>query len=342
MGSDNPPNNLFNAVLQAANKLGVSYTLVVIATKPVIDELSPLLAELKKTKGSAAIVPKIVSDTIFMSDDPLEAVRRKKGSSVMVGMRMLKKHQIDAFVSCGNTGALVAGAAISLPRLEGVSRPALLAMLPTQKGSVAVLDVGGNISYKAHHLVQFACLGAAYQRAIHGIEIPTVGLLNVGSEAKKGTKEVRQAYSLLKARSQELSDSEEPPYMNFIGNIEGADVFKGAVDVLITDGFTGNVLIKTAEGVASLIFHTLMEICQRDTVVKFEQVAAELQKQFNYAEYPGAIVCGIDGIVIKVHGSASPKAFLSSILGAADCIQKQVIARIKQQLQSGKSHDKLL
>lgn len=332
MGSDNSPHFLFNAVLQAAERLGVSCTLVVMATKPVIDQLSPLAAQCRQSENHASIIFKVVVDSISMTDEPLGAVRHKKGSSLMVGMRMLKKHSIDAFVSCGNTGALVAGAAISLPRLGGVSRPALLAMLPTEKGSVAVLDVGGNISYKAHHLVQFAYLGSAYQRAIHGIEIPRVGLLNVGLESKKGTKDVRQAYDLLRSHCQELITGGMTPQMDFIGNVEGGGVFKGEVDVLITDGFTGNVLIKTAEGVASLIFNSLIKICQHDTTIKLEQVLSQLQLQFNHADYPGAIICGIDGIVIKVHGSASTKAFLSSILAAADCIQKQVITLIKQQL----------
>lgn len=320
--------------MQAAEKFGPSYTLVVIATKTVVDQFLPLAVALPLGQR-AAITYQVVADSIAMGDEPLGAVRRKKGSSLVVGMRLLKKHQIDAFVSCGNTGALVASATLSLSRLPGVMRPALLATLPTEKGGVSVLDVGGNVSCKALYLVQFAHLGAAYQRAVKGIEVPKVGLLNVGSESKKGTKEVRQAYDLLKAYCQEQVNAGLPLRMDFVGNVEGRDVFKGVVDVLITDGFTGNVLLKTAEGVASLIFGSLADVCQGGGVSDaFGKVVATLQKQFNYAEYPGAMVCGVDGVVVKVHGSASSKALYSSIIGAAECVQKQVISRIKQQLQS--------
>ncbi len=329
MGSDTPWHLLFNAVLQAAKRLGSSHSLVVIATEPVVNQLKPLI-DSSQDNSRAAILFQIATDTIVMDDEPLLALRRKKGASLVVGMRMLKKRAIDAFVSCGNTGALIAGSVIYLSRLPGVVRPALLAVLPTEKGSVSVLDVGGNVSCKSHHLVQFAYLGAAYQRAINGIEVPRVGLLNVGAESKKGTKDVRQAYELLRAHSQELTIEETLPYIDFVGNVEGRDVFKGVVDVLVTDGFTGNVLLKTAEGVVSLIFHSLA--ASENSHVK--EVGAELHKNYNYAEHPGAIICGVDGIVMKVHGSAPPMALLSSILGAVDCVQKQLISRIKQQLKS--------
>lgn len=333
MGSDTPPHQLFEAVLQAAERFGAPHVLLVIATKAVVDQLLPLMSPTQNNQH-ASITFQVVADSIAMADEPLGAVRRKKGSSIVVGMRMLKKRQIDAFVSCGNTGALVASAALSLPRLPGIMRPALLASLPTEKGAVSVIDVGGNVSCKAHHLVQYAYLGGAYQRAVKGIDSPKVGLLNIGSESKKGTKEVQQAYDLLKAHYHEQVLAGVPPYMDFVGNVEGRDVFKGAVDVLITDGFTGNVLLKTAEGVASLIFGSLAKSSQAEGVTDvFNKVSNSLQKQFNYAEYPGAIICGVDGVVVKVHGYATAKALLSSIIGAADCVQKEVISRIKQQLE---------
>lgn len=331
MGSDTAPNHLFEAVLQAADQFGAPHQLLVIATKAVVDQLKPLTSQSNAQRS--IITFQVVADSISMGDEPLGAVRRKKGSSIVVGMRLLKKRQIDAFVSCGNTGALVASAALSLPRLPGVMRPALLATLPTEKGVVSVIDVGGNVSCKAHHLVQFAYLGGAYIRAVKGIA-PKVGLLNVGSESKKGTKEVRQAYDLLKAHCQELSAGGLPTYMDFVGNVEGRDVFKGAVDVLITDGFTGNVLLKAAEGVASLIFSSLAKSSQAKGVTEaINPVVQDLHKQFSYAEYPGAIICGVEGVVVKVHGCASAKALYSSLIGAAECITKQVIERIKEQLQ---------
>ena len=269
-----------------------------------------------------------------MSDNPLDAVRRKKGSSMLIGMRMLKDKKLDALVSCGNTGALIASAALSLPLLTGVSRPALLVPLPTKKGPVAVLDVGGNVSCKAQHLVQFGFLGAAYQRAVQGIDVPTVGLLNIGIESKKGTADLRQAFDLLQTHSQKLIASGSSPRMHFVGNVEARDVFNGTVNVLVTDGFAGNILLKTAEGVAAFIFDTLKPSVKECESVGFQAAFSEVEKQFNYAEYPGAILCGVDGVVVKVHGNATADALRISILAAAQCVQKRVITLLKQTLNS--------
>lgn len=330
MGSDSDPHLLFNAVLHAASCLDNSYSLLVIATKSVIDQLSPQAKSIQPSPIQAQISFREVSDTIAMAEDPLIAVRRKKESSMIVGMRLLKKQHISAFVSCGNTGALIATATLSLKKLPGVSRPALLATLPTEGGPITVLDVGSTVACKARYLVQYAHLGAAYQRAVRGTENPTVGLLNVGVESRKGTTEVRQAYEILKRQQEESAVKGLSLGMRFVGNVEGRDVFKGGVDVLVTDGFTGNILLKTAEGVASFIFNALEQ--QEAVASTVVSRLKELKKQFNYAEYPGAIVCGVDGIVIKVHGNGSIKALVSSIMGAADCIQKQVMYRIKAQL----------
>lgn len=332
MGSDSSPHVLFDAVLQAAKQLDASHFLVVIATKSVVDHFSPLIKAISTNVNQAKIEFRIVADSIAMADEPLGAFRRKKESSMVVGIRLMKKGQLDAFVSCGNTGALVGGVTLSLPKLPGISRSALLAMLPTEKGSVAVLDVGGNVSCKARHLVQFAYLGAAYQRALQGIEAPVVGLLNIGVESRKGTTEVCQAYEVLKTQCQNYEAMGIPPPMRFVGNIEGRDVFKGTVDVLVTDGFTGNVLLKTTEGAAFFIFDSLKKSIRDKEAEGLVQAVDNLQNQFNYAEYPGAIVCGVDAVIIKAHGSASAKALLSSILGAASLVKKRVIPLIKEQL----------
>src|SRR5262249_25453541 len=158
----------------------VSYSFIVIATKSVIHQISSALPSALMTKQTAQIEFRIVADAISPGDEPLKAVRHKKGSSLVVGVRLLKKQFVDALVSCGNTGALVASASLSLPMLPGINRPALLTTLPTQKGSLAVIDVGGNVSCKAHHLIQFAFLGAAYQKSVNNIQHPKVGLLNIG------------------------------------------------------------------------------------------------------------------------------------------------------------------
>lgn len=319
MGGDNSPAMLFEGVLRAASELS-HITLVVIATHAALSEL----------QTSAAIPPHIefypVKSAISMTDEPLLAVSRKKESSLMTGIRLLKKGRIDAFISAGNTGALFASATLQLPKLPGIKRPALLVSLPTVTGTVAVLDVGGNVSCKAQHLVQFAHMGAAYQNCSEGIERPSVGLLNIGVEPKKGTSALREAYQLLSM----LPEAK----MQFLGNVEGREVFQGKTDVLITDGFTGNVLLKTAEGVSSFIFDHVQEMMQETSSHALERPMQKLQRYFSYTEYPGAFICGIEGIVMKCHGNASARAMLNSIKGAAHLVQNDVIAHLKARLSS--------
>lgn len=327
MGGDSPPQLLYPAVIKAAKQLDAECTLLVIATKQVVDGMSHMIAK-SPPRGSARIEFQIAEDVIAMGEDPLSAIRKKSKSSLVLGMRLLKKKALDAFVSCGNTGALIASATLFLPHLPGISRPALLVPLPTKKGPVAVLDVGGMVSCKAEHLIHFAHLGAAYQRAVQGVKFPTVGLLNIGVESKKGTAEVRQAYEHL----QGLNDIDSK--MHFAGNVEGREVFNGSVDVLVTDGFTGNVMLKTAEGVSAFIFDALQDI-MKGASKEFREAFVDLQKHFTYSEYPGAIICGVDGLVMKVHGNASEEALFSSILGAADCVRKEVIPLIKKSMMSG-------
>lgn len=324
MGGDNPPELLFPAILQTVKEFASHHTLLILATKSVIAPLSSLLSTLFSTPPPSISFQEC-EDVIMMTDDPLSALRRKKNSSLVVGIHLLKIKSIDALVSCGNTGALIASAALTLSLLPGISHPALLVALPKKNGTVAVLDAGGNLLNTAEDLVHFAFLGAAYQRAVQGIETPTVGLLNVGVESRKGTIEVRQAYEKLKMYCEE----DAVPSLHFAGNIEGRDLFKGTVDVLVTDGFSGNVLLKTAEGVAAFIFESLQDRIQIGSMPDFEKSFADLKKQFNYAEYPGAIVCGIDGVVVKVHGNANAESLLIGIREAIDCVEKEVIVRIK-------------
>lgn len=324
MGCDTPPKQLYQAVLQVAEDLDSSYNLIVFATDSVIEEAATLKdPAAPSTKQTAKIKFFPIKEVITMGDEPLSAIRHKKNSSLVTGIRLLKKRQLDAFVSAGNTGALIASSTLSLPLLPGIKRPALLAVVPSERGNVVVIDVGGNVSCKARHLIQFAKLGAAYQRSIEGIESPSVGLLNIGVESKKGTSELRQAYQWLEDHREQLS-------LSFHGNIEGREIFQGAVDVVITDGFTGNVLLKSIEGVSSFILDTIVQDCGSNPGMG--PALEKLHKRFNYAEYPGAIVCGIDRVVVKCHGNSTPTAFLNGIRGAVRLVQHQFVEKIKQQL----------
>ena len=223
------------------------------------------------------------SEVIEMNEAPLLAVRRKKDSSMAVGARLLKEGKIDALVSTGNTGALIATALFHLSRLPNVDRPALLALLPTAVRGVAVLDVGANLYPKPHHLIDFARIGLAYRKAAHNIEDGKVGLLNIGVEEEKGTAQLKEGYTLLQ---EEFGDA-------FLGNVEGREVYEGKVDVLVTDGFTGNVFLKTSEGVSSFLVDYLKKHFGSKAG---EEVAHELHTQFNYAQYPGALLAGLDGV----------------------------------------------
>ena len=266
-----------------------------------------------------------VEEVIYMNDDPLLAIRRKKESSMSIGIRLLKDNKIDALVSTGNTGALIGSARMHLPLLEGIQRSALITLLPTKKSPIAVLDVGANIECTPENLVQFAQMGLAYQKS-RGISHPRVGLLNIGTEEKKGREELCETYKFLQA----FNTSDENPI--FIGNVEGKEIFSGNIDVLVTDGFTGNVFLKTSEGISSFILETLHE---NQAILPFSKPLLDrLEKELYSAEYPGAILCGVDGIIMKCHGDANPKALTNGVQGAIRLVNGHFITKMKQQLKN--------
>lgn len=299
MGNENSPETLLYALKELS--LSPDIQLVIIASPEFETQAAPF-----------SFVP--AAQAIELNENPLIALRRKKNSSTSVGLRLLKEGKIDAFVSAGNTGALVVAAKMILSNLKGILRPALITLMPTKKNPVAVLDVGGNVQVKAAHLLQFALIGAAYQEA-RGIEKPLIGLLNIGSEPLKGTSELRLAY-------QELKITHGP--FRFVGNIEGKSAFDGDVDVLVTDGFTGNIFLKTAEGIANLMLD------------RIQPKEAEMKKfqSLHYAEYPGALLAGVKGIVIKCHSYSTPKAFTKAVLGAIELVNENFIQVLQDKLQN--------
>lgn len=298
MGNDNIPQVLIEALKTLP--LPPSVQLVAIGTP-----------ELERSAAPFGFIS--APEVIGMEEHPLLALRKKRNASLCVGLRLLKEGKLDAFVSAGNTGALVSSAKMILTTLKGILRPCLLTLMPTKKNPVAVLDVGANVQAKASHLVQFAWIGSAYQKT-RGIEKPSVGLLNIGSEALKGTSELRLAYH-------KLQNLQGAPF-RFAGNIEGTSVFDGNVDVLVTDGFTGNVFLKTAEGIASLM---LDKITPSPSDFKTFQ-------SLHYAEYPGALLAGVKGIVIKCHGYSTPKGFTNAVLGAVELAQERFIQLLQNKL----------
>ncbi len=328
MGSEKTPEHYFDAVAETTREFSEQDRLVAFGTPEVIARLQD--SSVAKAICLDRLHFEVCSEVIEMDDAPLTAIRHKKNSSMVTGMRQLRDGGLDAFVSAGNTGALIASGAILLPMLPGVERPALLAMLPTRKGFVAVVDVGGNVSCKPAHLVQFARMGAAYLRSYGVTRTPTVGLLNIGEESQKGTPEARQAYEMLQEACS--GNDLEQAGMTFLGNIEGREVFQGKVDVLVTDGFTGNIFLKASEGVSFFILDYLQDAFAEDPDPRLDNVIKTLQSIVDYDEYPGAIVSGVDRILIKCHGSSSSRAMRKGLMGARQLLQGGWLSSMRQLL----------
>jgi glycerol-3-phosphate acyltransferase PlsX len=315
MGSDASPADLLSALLLFLQRQDLSAHFHLFGTPDLFKGIS----------FPPAVTPAPANEVICMDDDPLLAIRRKKNSSLCVGIDSLAKREIDAFISAGNTGSLMGYAKLRLPELPGIKRSALVTLLPMRDREIAVLDVGANMTYKAEHLYLFALMGIAYQKS-RGIANPTVGLLNIGTEANKGTPELQKAYKKL------ATLNATTPI--FIGNIEGRDVFQKKIDVLITDGFTGNVFLKTAEGIAAVILDQLEETASDNCSPHLKGILDTLRKQLHYSEYPGALLCGVDGIVMKCHGTAPFQSVTRTIVSALRLIKHDFLKIICSQLKS--------
>ncbi len=309
LGSDVCLESFLHSVTPILNKLSMNAEFIVFLKEEHRSLIPPLPFQLV-----------FVSDIILMDDNPLHALRKKRNSSISQGMRLLKEGQIDAFISSGNTGALVAAGKTMLKTIQGIQRPALLTVIPAHGKQVAVLDVGANTTCKPSFLLQCAHMGIAYQKS-RKISHPTVGLLNIGSEKMKGTPEHRQAYQALQKLN--LTTTSKV----FLGNIEGREVFTGPVDVLVTDGFTGNVFLKTSEGMAALLLEELSQFLSQSENLKALPFSflQEWMKKLDYSEYPGAILCGVKGIVLKCHGSFHPKSLQPSILMAIELYEQKFL-----------------
>lgn len=315
-GSDTPTNVLLESVLIAYQKLSLQAEFFLFLQQ---EQIPPNLPK------DLHIIP--VTDIVTSEDPPLFVLRKKKNSSISKGMQMLKEGQIDAFVSMGNSGAILASAKNTLKTLKGIQRPALMTLIPAKSKEIAVLDVGASTQCKPISMLHFAYMGIAYQKIL-GNQRPTVGLLNIGSEEKKGTPEHQQAYRIL----QKLNDGSDYPV--FLGNIEGRDVFQGPIDVLVTDGFTGNVFLKTAEGTANFLVSQMIQMASDASIANEKQIAFihACQKKLDYAEYPGAILCGVRGIVMKCHGASPPQSLIKTIESAiklsAEGFLEQIISEL--------------
>jgi len=269
------------------------------------------------------------AERIEMSDKAAKAARRKSQSSLGVLTQLHKEGRVDAIFSAGNTGAVVTTALLTLGRLESVSRPALAAFMPNPGGGTVVLDVGANAECKAGYLVQFAHMGSVYARYLLGRDNPRVGLLSIGEEDTKGNALVFEALPLLRRAE----------HLNFIGNVEGRDVFKGTCDVVVTDGFTGNVVLKTAESVATLLAHKIKEELHRDLLAKIGALfmlpaLRRLKAEVDWEEYGAAPLLGVNGVCFIGHGSSKARAFRSAIRTLARFVEQRVNEHIREEIQA--------
>ena len=302
MGGDNAPEEIVKGAVRAKRELGVDVTLVGIEQR---------VRECLAAEGCDDIDVVNATEIVTMEDDPSTAIRRKKDSSMAVALNLLRDGAGDAVVSAGSTGALLTGATLTVKRIRGIRRAALAPVLPAGEHGVMLIDCGANVECTAEYLLQFAFMGSFYARKLMGCEAPRVGLLNVGTEDTKGGTLQHQAFALLKK-------ADEEGRINFIGNVEGTDVFAGKAEVVVTDGFTGNVLLKTTEGVIKFMMGALKGVFYKSTVNKLAAAVLksdlkEMKKSMDVNEVGGTALIGISKPVVKAHGSSNAASIFAAV-----------------------------
>lgn len=321
VGGDNAPKEIVKGAWQAVQ----SEELEIVLVGP---------EELIKTELALYVAHKNISiinapEIIQMSESPVQAMKRKKGSSIHVGINLITENKADAFISAGNTGAVMAVSLISLGRVEGIERPAIVATFPTIAGVSAIIDVGANVDCRARHLVQFAQMGSVFTEQILHIANPRVGLLNIGEESEKGNELTIDAYKLLSKTN-----------LNFIGNIEGKDILLDKADVIVCDGFIGNMLLKLSEGFVLTIFNFIKTEVKGSLISQLgallmKPALKKLKKKIEYDEYGAGPLLGVNGVCMIAHGSAEAKAIKSAILEAKQTVLSGMVDKIKNTVKTG-------
>ena len=324
MGSDHAPHPEIDGALAAARDFQIGVYLV--------GQPQKVLPELRRCgwrrQGDLGIEFVEAEEVIGMDDPIATSVRRKKKSSLRIGAKLVAEGLADGFVSAGNTGAAMATAKMVIGMLPGVDRPALAALLPTKSAKpTLVLDVGANSDCKALHMAQFAIMGDAYSRAVLGTQRPTVGLMSIGEEEAKGNELTKEAFPLLR----ELTS------LNFVGNVEGRDVFTGQVDVIVTDGFTGNVILKLSEGLQDAVISLIRRELSAAAITKAGAVLARpafrnLKKRLDYAEYGGAPLLGVRSIVVIGHGNSNARAIRNAVRNVKEFSERGAGERIENSI----------
>jgi len=324
MGGDHAPGQIVRGAVEGLDFLREGDELVLIGVPEAIEAE---LAGLDGWQGRVRIEP--ARQVIGMDEEPVEALRNKKDSSIARMVDLAAAGEVDAVISAGNTGACAAACQLKLKKIPGVSRAGIAVVLPSLAGPTVICDVGANVTAKPHHLYQYALMCAVYAEQVLGIQRPKVGLLSIGEEDIKGNQLVRRARELIKS----------DPFINFIGNVEGRDIVFGEnCDVVICDGFVGNIALKLIEGlVEGVVLNFAREFARRmpDLAEKVLPVLKQIHSQHDYSEYGGAPLLGVDGVVIICHGRSDHRAIRNAVRAAVNCVRTGVNRVIARQLEKG-------
>ena len=324
MGGDNAPDANIKGAIKAVKEIKATVTL--IGKEEIIRKKAKEFTNKEIEEISDRLKIKNATETIEMEDGPTDAIKHKKDSSMVVGFKMLKENEGDVFISAGNSGALLAGATLIVGRIKGIDRPALAGILPAYKSQLLLIDAGSNTNCKPINLLQFAQMSTIYLRNTFGIEKPAIGLLNIGTEETKGNDLVKESYQLLKEKSAELN-------INFVGNVEGRDAFSGKIDAIVTDGFTGNVFLKTTEGIGKFVKRTLTESLTQSLLAKLCTIPClpainRFKKTMDYKSYGGALFLGVKKPVVKAHGSSDEELFEFTIKQAEKFVENKAVEKM--------------
>lgn len=321
MGGDNAPLEIVKGAVEAYTKYGVPTILVGDQSS-----IKSILGEYGSSVSGIEVVH--ASEVVRMDEHPAIAIRKKRDSSIVVCADLVKSGHAQAMVSAGNTGAAMSVATLRLGRIPGIMRPAIGSVIPNVTSRFLMLDAGANVDCKVENMLQFAIMGNAYAQRIFSLPNPRIGLLSIGEEPTKGNE-------LTIATNKRLSETD----LNFIGNVEGKEMFRGAVDVVVCDGFDGNIALKTMEGVAEFVFTTIKEEVKKSLLNKLAAATVRpmlrrLVHRFDYAEYGGAPLLGVNGICIVGHGRSDARAARNAILAAAHAVEQDVVGCIAQAVEN--------
>ena len=329
MGGDNAPDANIKGAVNAINK--VKAEVVLVGKEEIIRSKIKEFYGKELEEISDRLKIKNATETIEMEDTPTIAIKHKKDSSMVVGFKMLKEDEGDVFISAGNSGALLTGATLLVGRIKGIDRPALAGILPAYKSQLLLIDAGSNTNCKPINLLQFAQMSSIYLKNTYGIKSPTIGLLNIGTEETKGNELVKESYKLLREKSEELG-------INFVGNVEGRDAFSGKINAIVTDGFTGNVFLKTTEGLGKFVKKSLTESLTKNLLSKILSIPAlpaikRFSKTMDYKSYGGALFLGVKKPVVKAHGSSDELLFEYTIIQAEKFVENRAVDKMIEEFE---------